>query len=343
MTINVKTSGGNYDIIIENGIFSKIAEEIKKITKDAAVYFVTDENVDRLYGQRLKSKLADGGITYYYTVLPAGEHTKSHEMLIKLYNAFLDVKLSRKDYIVAFGGGVIGDLTGYAAATYLRGVKFIQVPTTLLSQVDSSVGGKVAVNLECGKNLVGCFYPPQKVIIDPEMLKTLPERVFNDGMAEVIKYGAIRDEDLFEKLFDGGNIEEIIARCVNIKKQVVENDEFDTGERMILNFGHTYGHVVECYYNYDKYTHGEGVAAGMLKITKKTEEMGITEKGTYDRLEKICKKYDLYFPEVAIPSDAAREIMLKDKKSEKDIINYVAITKIGQTKILALPKDEVLI
>ncbi len=343
MKINVKTSSNNYDILIEKGIFSCVAEEIKAVTKANAVFVVTDENVDKFYGEAMKKQLTEQNITFNYIVLPFGEHTKSHEMLIKLYDAFLQAGLSRKDYIIAFGGGVIGDLTGYAAATYLRGVKFIQIPTTLLSQVDSSVGGKVAVNLTKGKNLVGCFYPPTKVIIDPDMLKTLPKRVFNDGMAEVIKYGAIRDEKLFNTLLHGGDIEEIITTCVSIKKQVVENDEFDTGERMILNFGHTYGHVVECYYNYDKYTHGEGVAIGMIKITAATEDRGITEKGTTQKLIEVCKKYDLYFPEVEIDSEKAKEIMLKDKKSEKDVINYVAITKIGQTKILTLPKDEVLI
>ncbi len=343
MTINVKTSSNNYDILIENGLFDNAAQEIKATINNSSLYVVTDENVDRYYGSRLKEQLEQQGITYYYIVLPAGEHTKCHEMLLKLYSAFLKVKLTRKDYILAFGGGVIGDLTGYAAATYLRGVKFIQMPTTLLSQVDSSVGGKVAVNLDEGKNLIGCFYPPSKVIIDPKLLKTLPKRVFNDGMAEVIKYGAIRDAKLFDTLLEGGRLDDIIHTCVQIKKQVVENDEFDTGERMILNFGHTYGHVVECYFNYDKYTHGEGVAIGMLRITKATEQRGITEKGTYDKLLKVCKKYDLYFPDVEIDEAAAREILLKDKKSEKDTINYIAITKIGETKILKLDKNEVLI
>lgn len=332
MVVNVKTSTGSYDIVIKKGVLSNLANKIKDIVKDGKVFLVTDQNVDAIYGQKIKSILNN----CFYHVLPAGEHTKSHQYLMELYSEFLKAGITREDTIIAFGGGVIGDLVGYASATYLRGVKYIGIPTTLLSQVDSSVGGKVAVNLPQGKNLIGCFYPPSKVIIDPMVLETLPKRVFADGMAEVIKYGAIKDKELFNLLLKesiNDNLEQVIKTCVEIKKELVEQDEFDKGNRMLLNFGHTYGHAVECYYNYDKFTHGEAVAIGMLHITKKTEEMGITSKGTYELLKEVLIKYNLYFEDVSVPYDEAKKIMSNDKKSTTTGINYIVLREIGESEI----------
>ena len=346
MTVNCKSSTGNYDIIIEENLLSRSGELIKKQTGGGKVFVVTDDNVHRLHGDALKAQLDSERIEYGYTVLPNGEHTKSHEFLLKLYSEFIKAGLTRRDCVVAFGGGVIGDLTGFAAATYLRGVKYIQIPTTLLSQVDSSVGGKVAVDLPEGKNLVGCFYPPSLVLIDTSLLSTLPERVFDDGMAEVIKYGAICDEELFSMLWENDAksiIGDVITRCVEIKRAVVQSDEFDTGRRMILNFGHTYGHAVECYYHYDKYTHGEAVAVGMLKITQTTEKLGMTKSGTSERLSALLKKYNLYFPECDVDKNAAHDIIIKDKKSDGTTISYIIITEIGRCEIIKRDKDEVFI
>lgn len=340
MKINVKTSMSSYDIIIENGSFENLYKYTEDITKGRKIFAVTDDNVDSFYGERLSDMFSY--CEFKKVVLPHGETTKSSEYLNKLYSELAEFKMSRSDIIIAFGGGVIGDLTGFAAATFLRGIKFIQVPTTLLSQVDSSVGGKVAIDLPEGKNLVGSFYPPCRVIIDPLFLNTLPKRVFNDGMAEVIKYGAIRDDKLFEMLLGDIDtcIEEVIHTCVNIKKQIVENDEFDTGERMILNFGHTFGHVVEKLCNYTTYTHGEGVAIGMLRITQKSEAMGITEKGTADRLRLALEKYDLVFDDYTFDANKAAQVLLLDKKSSKDTINYIMISKIGETVIKEIPKTD---
>lgn len=343
MNLTVKTSNSSYNILIENSIFDRIGEVIKNVAENNAVYVITDRNVDRIYGEKFKNHLKNSNVKFKYKVLPDGERTKSLKTLFELYSELAKANITRKDYIIAFGGGVIGDLSGFLAATYLRGTGLIQIPTTLLAQVDSSVGGKTAVDLPEGKNLVGSFYPPQKVIIDPEFIKTLPKRVLNDGMAEVIKYGAIRDEKLFS-LLENNDIKdvanEVISTCVRIKKDVVENDEFDTGERMILNFGHTYGHIVESAYNYETYTHGEGVAIGMLRITKKTEEMGITEKGIAKRLAGLLKKNNLLFDNVNIEKEKARKILNLDKKSSESIIKYAVITKIGSSEIMPLDKND---
>lgn len=341
MLMNVKTSSHNYDIVIEKGVFSRIADEIKDVAR-GKLFIVTDENVHNLYGTKIKDRLS--AFETHYMVLPSGETTKSLKVLNEIYSALADAKITRTDTIIAFGGGVIGDITGFAAATFLRGVKFIQIPTTLLSQVDSSVGGKVAVNLEQGKNLVGSFYPPAKVVIDTEFLNTLPKRVFSDGMAEVIKYACIRDKELFDIL--SGDItdcmDEIVHRCLEIKRAVVENDEFDTGERMILNFGHTFGHAVEKMYGYGTYTHGEAVAIGMLKITEATEKIGYTANGTVVELKDLLQKYDLVFPDFTFESQEAQNIMSLDKKGDGGDINYIFIKEIGKCEIVKMSKDKML-
>ena len=340
MTLNVKTSQSCYDIIIENGSFEKLYNYTENLTYGKKVFIVTDDNVDALYGEKLGKMFSASECKK--VVLPHGEKTKSTKYLNMLYSEMAKFKMSRSDIVIAFGGGVIGDLTGFAAATFLRGIKFIGVPTTLLSQVDSSVGGKVAIDLPEGKNLVGSFYPPSMVIIDPLFLKTLPKRVFNDGMAEVIKYACIRDAELFE-LLKGDidrNLERVIHTCVDIKRQIVENDEFDTGERMILNFGHTFGHAVEKLGSYTDYTHGEGVAIGMLRITQKSEKMGITKEGTAQKLRELLLKYDLIFDDYTFDRDAAKEVILIDKKSSKDSINYIMLEDIGISKIVKLSKTD---
>lgn len=340
MELQVKTSGGGYGIRIENGLFDGLAEELCPIVDGGKLFVVTDDTVDGIYGTRLKKQLT--GIDYAYLVLPHGEQTKCLSVLGDIYRAFAAAGLSRTDCVLAFGGGVIGDITGFAAATYLRGVKYVGMPTTLLSQVDSSVGGKVAVDLDEGKNLVGSFYAPCRVLIDPELLQTLPARVFRDGMAEVIKYGAIRDAALFDTLCGeiDGKLPEIIARCVDIKREIVERDEFDTGERMLLNFGHTFGHVVEKLGNYETYTHGEGVAIGMLRITQKSEAMGKTLPGTAKKLRGCLEKYGLVFDGFTFDRDAAQAVMVLDKKSTRNTIRYVILDRIGCASVMELPKED---
>ena len=248
-------------------------------------------------------------------------------------------KLTRTDLIIALGGGVIGDLVGFVASTYLRGVKLVQIPTSLLAQVDSSVGGKVAVDLPEGKNLIGTFYHPKMVLIDPDTLKTLPKRFINDGMAEVIKYGCIKDKNLFERLssykdFDDlyQDIDEIIYRCVDIKRDVVERDQFDFGDRLLLNFGHTLGHAIEQYYHYEKYSHGEAVAIGMVQLTKIAEEKNLSFKGTSDIIKDICLKYNLPIFSDTKTDDLIEAISL-DKKNLNKKLSLVLLKEIGNSYI----------
>ncbi len=340
MRLTVKTKSHDYDIIIEKGLIERSGSVIKQFVGENTAFVITDDNVWKIYGDKFSKILSDSGVKYDVMVLPHGEKTKSISHLTDIYNKMAEIKLTRTDYIIALGGGVVGDISGFAASTFLRGIKFIQIPTTLLAQVDSSVGGKVAVNLDGGKNLVGSFYQPKAVLIDPDMLSTLSERIFNDGMAEVIKYALIWDKELFSELEkDILDIEKIIYTCVDIKRQVVEEDEFDTGKRMILNFGHTYGHVIESAYNYETYTHGEGVAIGMARITERTEKMGITKVGTYDKIVSILKKYDLYFDDYSIDKETAANIMLRDKKSAGGSINYIVLKEIGTCEIMKMDRE----
>ncbi len=326
----------SYYITIQNGLFSKIGKTIKKTFGGTKVFIITDENVNRLYGQKLCLELKNNNYIVDIHVIKPGETSKSLKELEKIYCHMVDFQLTRSDLIITFGGGVVGDLGGFAASTFLRGVPYIQIPTTLLAQIDSSIGGKVAVDLESGKNLVGSFYHPMAVLIDPEFLRTLPERVLHDGIAEAIKYGAIKDEELFNKLFSFGsdeellsNIEEIIYLCCNIKRNIVELDERDTGERMLLNFGHTIGHAIEQYYNYSKYTHGEAVAIGMYWITEKSQSLGITKAGNLEKIGQMLGKYKLPLKVNGLESKDIIEIIARDKKMNGDKINLILLKAIG--------------
>lgn len=340
MKLTVDLSHSSYDIIIQKGLLSNLSREVSEVFKGKKIFILTDKNVDRFYGDKVIKELSNFGYDTKKLVLEAGEETKSFFTLPKIYDELLNFKLTRSDLIITLGGGVIGDLGGFVASTYLRGIPFIQVPTTLLAQVDSSVGGKVGIDLDRGKNLVGSFYHPKKVIIDPEVLKSLSDRVFNDGMAEVIKYGCIKDKDFFDNLLKYkdkeevmNNIEYIIHNCCKIKKEVVEKDEKDTGERMLLNFGHTIGHAIEKYYKYNKYTHGEAVAIGMYEITKISEASFETEKGTADIIKNILIKYNLPY-KLDIDLNEIKETISLDKKNINNKLNLIFISKIGESKIV---------
>ncbi|MDD6769502.1 3-dehydroquinate synthase [Inconstantimicrobium porci] len=339
--LHVDLGNISYDIKIAKGLRHTIGTEIKNIFNGRKIALITDENVDKYYGSETEKSLKNQGFDVRKIVLQAGEKTKSFNSLMTLYNEFIDFNLTRSDLIITMGGGVIGDLGGFAAATYLRGIKFVQFPTSLLAQVDSSVGGKVAVDLEKGKNLVGAFYHPSLVIIDSEMLDTLPDRVFNDGMGEVIKYGLIGDKELFDKLYNAGGrndvmkiIDDVIHTCCDIKRIVVEKDEKDTGLRMILNFGHTIGHAIEKYFNFEKYTHGEAISIGMYEITKISEEKGLTEKGTADRIINILVKYDLPYDVKIDNKEEIIDTISLDKKNLNNVLNLIVLDKIGSCRII---------
>ncbi len=340
-TLHVKTPSNEYDIVIGKGILENTAELSFEISNPAKVMLVTDENVDKLYGDKVEAVLKSKA-EVKKVVLPAGETTKSIDYLKRLYDEAFDFKMTRKDLIVALGGGVIGDLTGFCASTLFRGVDVVQIPTTLLSQVDSSVGGKTAIDVPQGKNLVGTFYQPKRVIIDTDTLNTLPDKEFFGGLAEVIKYGAIWNDELFSELekADGRcalmeKIDDLVYTCCDIKRQVVEIDELDTGLRMILNFGHTAGHIVEKAYNYTGYIHGEAVAFGMIVASRIGESMGITEIGTAKRVENIIEKYNLP-TKIEIDESEFSHIGLDKKTAGKDI-SVILLEKIGKYKIQKMP------
>ncbi|SHK17795.1 3-dehydroquinate synthase [Hathewaya proteolytica DSM 3090] len=336
LTVNLKEK--SYDIIVDNGSFVNFGVDIRSIYKGEKLVVVTDENLNAIYGEKLKNLLEATGFNVKLMAVVPGEGSKSLPVLQQLYEEFIKFGLTRGDMIVAFGGGVVGDLAGFAAATYLRGVPFIQIPTSLLAQVDSSVGGKVAVDLPQGKNLVGCFYQPKMVLIDPNLLQTLPKKYFIDGMGEVIKYACIKDEALFEELMminDENDIMnhicKIIFKCCNIKKQIVEVDELDMGLRMILNFGHTIGHGIEKYYNYGNYSHGEAVAMGMYYITKCSEKLGLTEENTLNKLKCILEKYGLPWELPQVELSEIRKIIEVDKKNISGRLKLILLDKIGSS------------
>lgn len=328
----------SYPIIIKKGLIDEINLEIKKVYKGKKIFILTDKNVEFHYGNKVKSCLVNGGYDVKLMALEPGEETKAFNILPLIYNELLDFKLTRSDLIITLGGGVIGDLGGFVASTFLRGVDFVQMPTSLLAQVDSSVGGKVAVDLERGKNLVGSFYHPKLVLIDPNVLVTLSERFFRDGMAEVIKYGCIKDKEFFHFLKSlktkeevMNNIDKIIHKCCSIKKSVVENDERDTGERMLLNFGHTLGHAVETYYNFKKFTHGEAVAIGMYEISKLAENKGLTEKGVSEEIKEILIQYYLPYKVEVDDNSAILDTIALDKKNIDNVLKVVLLNNIGES------------
>ncbi len=339
MELKVDLKDRSYPIIIEKGLINRVSEEIRKVYKGKKIFIITDDNVNKYYGGKISEELKKNDFEVKLLALKPGEETKNFNTLPIVYNELLDFNLTRSDLIIALGGGVIGDLAGFVASTYLRGVDFVQIPTSLLAQVDSSVGGKVAVDLDRGKNLVGSFYHPKCVLIDPEVLNTLDNRFFVDGMAEVIKYGCIKDEQFFnylEKMEDNqqliSNMEVVIHKCCDIKRKAVENDEKDKGERMLLNFGHTLGHAIEQYYNYTKYSHGEGVAIGMYVISKISEEKGLTKKGTSQRIKDILVKYNLPY-ELDVNIEETLEAINLDKKKLGNDLNVIILKEIGNSEI----------
>ena len=338
MNLTVELGKNSYPIYIENNILSNAGDYISKVFSGKKIMIISDDNVYPLYGDVLIRNLEKDYDCYHF-VLPHGESTKNFQSLPKIYTALLEAKFSRSDAVIALGGGVIGDLAGFAAESFLRGIKLIQVPTSLLAQVDSSVGGKVAVDLPQGKNLVGAFYQPSLVLIDPLVLNTLSKRFINDGMGEVIKYGCIRDAALFDTLEAHSSFEDlkselpsIIHRCVDIKRVVVEHDQFDTGERMLLNFGHTLGHTIEQYYQYERESHGEAVAIGMYQISLLAEAEGLTRKETAERILNTFSIYGLPH-ECELPLDKLTGAIKLDKKNLDNHLNIVLLHQIGDSYV----------
>ncbi|HYE67817.1 MAG TPA: 3-dehydroquinate synthase [Anaerovoracaceae bacterium] len=333
-------------IIIEKGILKEAAEFIKMNTSEPGpshICVITDSNVAGYYLDGLEQQLSGFDIPVFHHIIPAGEEYKNLETVSLIYDTLSNHQFGRADMIIALGGGVTGDIAGFAAATFLRGIKhLVQIPTTLLAQVDSSVGGKTGVDLPQGKNLVGAFRQPDLVLIDPQVLDTLPKSVFKAGMAEVIKYGCISDPEILEMVTKDDykdRIIELIESCVRIKIKVVEEDETEEGIRRILNFGHTIGHSVEKLGNFTELSHGEAVSIGMTAAVKIGLSLGITRESCVDRLTEILQGFSLP-TEITRSVEDVYEALLSDKKKQGDSIHFVLIEDFGKALVKKIAVTE---
>jgi 3-dehydroquinate synthase len=340
-TVKVPLGLRGYDIKIGPGLIAALGRECQRLGFSKRCVIITDANVAPIYVNDALSSLEKSGFEPFQIVIPAGEKSKNLNLAQNCYETLASHRLDRKSFLIALGGGVVGDLGGFIASTYLRGIGFVQVPTTLLAQVDSSVGGKVGVNLKSGKNLVGAFYQPRLVLCDLASLSTLPLREFRAGMAEVIKYGIIYDERFFtllEKTLPAllerqeGILTRVIARCCEIKAEVVGQDETESGLRAILNFGHTLGHAIETVYGYGKFLHGEAISIGQVaaaELSRIHHGLSLVEK---ERIEKLLERTGLpvrmKFKPAQIPKILSA--MQLDKKNSDGQLNFVMASKIGQ-------------
>ncbi|MBE6716369.1 MAG: 3-dehydroquinate synthase [Ruminococcaceae bacterium] len=332
------SASSEYEVLIERGLLKKAGELIKQTAKGSTAVIVSETNVFPLYGEYLKESLEKEGYTVLSFVFPAGEESKNTNTLIDLWEFLAENLVTRSDVLIALGGGVTGDITGFAAATYLRGIKYIGIPTTLLAMVDSSVGGKTAVDLKGGKNLAGAFYQPSLVICDPDTLTSLPDNIFSDGMAEVIKYGMINLPEFLDTLEEGTDIIDIIETCVKTKRDIVAVDEKDTGLRQLLNFGHTPAHGIEILSEFTV-SHGCAVAIGMMIMTKSAIKAGLCKKEALITLEKLLKKYSLPTENVFSPKEIASRAMNDKKRTGKDITLVIPEER-GKCSLRKIPVSE---
>ncbi|MCL2493699.1 MAG: 3-dehydroquinate synthase [Clostridiales bacterium] len=339
--ITVKTSQRAYDVLVEEGFFvdGGIPGQVRPFAKPGErVVCISDRIVWELYGARFREQFPEAAPV----LIEPGEASKNLAVLGGVFDRFAEEHLSRGGLVIAFGGGVVGDLAGFAAACWMRGVPVVQIPTTLLAMIDSSVGGKTAVDIPAGKNLVGAFHQPSLVLIDPAFLATLPEREFASGMAEMLKTGAIKSAPLFNALAETPQgvhaaTEARIADCIRIKRDVVEADEFEGGLRKLLNFGHTFGHAIEVKYGYSKYTHGEAVACGLRIACALGERLGVTEPGTAARMDQALSRYGLLFEESAAD---LLSFIRGDKKAVLHSVDVILLRRIGEAFVHPMEFDE---
>ena len=347
-----KKLSSSYEICIGNSIGDRTALLISKNHKAGRHIVITDSNVGSLHGQKFLTGLQDVGLNAELIEFPAGEASKNINTALDIVAKLLDLGADRNSMLIALGGGVTGDMAGFIASVFMRSIPYIQVPTTLLAQVDSSIGGKTAIDLPCGKNLLGTFYQPRAVFVDLSYLDTLPEKEFNNGMAEVIKYGIIDDEKMFRlleentasvKRKDPALLLKIVENCCRIKKSSVEIDEKEQGLRRILNYGHTLGHALEAQ---SKFTisHGEAVALGMIAAARISENLGYLDPASRERIERIIREAGL---PCRIPPDMATEGIIArlkmDKKKEGDVIHFVLLKKIGMPFVNGGVDDKIII
>jgi 3-dehydroquinate synthase len=333
-TVNV-TASKNYQVIIGAGLLQNMGATVATVVRPCKAAIVSDSNVYPLYGQAVKSSLEAAGFEVVHFVFPAGEESKNGSVYLELLNFLAERHLTRSDCLIALGGGVVGDMTGFAAATYLRGIAYIQVPTTLLAAVDSSVGGKTAIDLPAGKNLAGAFYQPRLVLCDTDTLTTLPQDIFRDGCAEVIKYGVLYDPTLFAHLKANGldfHRENVIARCVELKRDVVAEDEFDHGSRQKLNLGHTIGHGVEAQSHFG-ISHGKAVAIGMAIVSRAAAANGFCTNETKDEILSVLDGFGLPIT-TAYSAGQLYTSALSDKKRSGGTVNLIVPEAIGSCAIV---------
>ena len=339
-TVHVDASE-SYDVRIGRGLLDDCGRQIAERVRCASAAVVTDDTVYALYGERVCASLEAAGVRTVCYVFPHGEKSKNLLEYAKILNFLAENRVTRADALIALGGGVTGDLGGFAAATYLRGIPFVQLPTTLLAAVDSSVGGKTAVDLPAGKNLAGAFYQPELVLCDLDTLDSLPREIFLDGCAEAIKYAVLGSRELFALLADipsGKGLEEVTARCVEMKRDFVQSDELDRGARQMLNLGHTFGHAVEASSRFTL-SHGKSVAIGMAMILRAACSRGLCSAETRDAVIALLQRYGLP-TECPYPADMLLGALSADKKIFGTRLNLVVPTDIGACRLLPVGVDE---
>lgn len=334
LEINLKNT--SYDIIIEDNLLSHLSLYISKVYKNKKIFIITDDKVGPLYLKRIIKELSN---TYDvdYVVIKNGEESKNINTYAYICEELINKGIKRNHLLIALGGGVIGDMTGFVASTLYRGLPYVGIPTSLLSQMDSSIGGKTGIDFAGRKNILGCFKQPIMVLIDPKTLDTLDDREFNNGMGELIKHGAIGNYNLLKMLEDKPEInEDIIYESLTVKKAVVEIDEFDLKERMTLNFGHTFGHAIELK---SGLKHGEAVAIGMLMAIRLGEDLGVTPKSCYEAINNILIKYNL--PNDKYDYKEYINDIMYDKKNIAGTINFILLTKLGECIIYKMTEEEI--
>ncbi|MBT6716558.1 MAG: 3-dehydroquinate synthase [Nitrospina sp.] len=351
-SLNIDLGERSYDILLGSGLLGSVGKFLSQVLQPSRIVLITHPSLFKLYGEKVLSGFKDQGWTTDVIEVPEGETSKTLQQAEKIFDRLLDLRCDRKTVLVALGGGVIGDLVGFVAATYQRGIPFVQVPTTLLSQVDSSVGGKTAVNHPKGKNMIGAFYQPRLVVADLGTLQTLPKNEFRAGLAEVIKYGVISDPSLFEYLekntekilqLDNECLAHIVKTSCAIKAEVVEKDERESHYRMILNFGHTLGHAFEALTGYSRFIHGEAVAIGMVHAAKLSQQLGKCQEEITKRLSELVRKCGLPIDMPDLDPQTIIDSLYHDKKTMNNKIKFILVKEIGVIEIVDdLPKEDIL-
>jgi len=339
-TVTVSASR-SYRVHIGAGLLGTLGEEAAALIKPGKAAILSDSNVWPLYGKTATESLEKAGFETVNFVFPAGEASKTSAVYLDVLNFLAENHITRSDCVIALGGGVVGDMAGFAAATFLRGIPYLQVPTTLLAAVDSSVGGKTAIDLPAGKNLAGAFYQPKLVLCDTDTLTSLPEDIFRDGCAEVIKYGILYDPQLFAHLEERGlafDREYVIGRCVELKRDVVMEDEFDTGARMRLNLGHTFGHGIEAQSHFTV-SHGKAVAMGMAIVSRAAAKLGVCDPQAKDRILGLISHFGLPLDTDRPAADIYRSA-LSDKKRSGGTVNLIVPERIGFCRIQPTPVEK---